>query len=156
MRIQWKKLAISMLISFLPGIVGSLFMIGSIDGWYATLNKPWFTPPNWVFGPVWTMLYILMGISLYLVWIKIHRDDVFVVSSLFGTQLAFNAIWTPIFFSVHAVLPSFIIIAGLWLLVFATIITFYKTSKNASYLLIPYIVWLTIATALNVGVLLLN
>lgn len=157
MKTQWNKLGLSMLVSFLPGIIGSLFMMGTIDTWYATLNKPWFTPPNWLFAPVWTMLYVLMGVSLYLVWTKKASSEVKSDAYFyFFAQLAFNGLWTPVFFYIQVPVIGLLIILLLYGLVIMTMITFYKTSKKAAYLLIPYIVWLTIATLLNYFIIILN
>jgi tryptophan-rich sensory protein len=123
MKIKWKKLAISMLISFLPAIIGSLFMMGTVDSWYATLNKPWFTPPNWLFGPVWTTLYILMGISLYLVWTKKASSEVKSDAYFyFFAQLAFNGLWTPVFFYGQTPVLGLLVILPLYGLVILTTI----------------------------------
>jgi len=161
MKIQWKKLVLSMLISFLPAIFGSLFMIGSVDGWYATLNKPWFTPPNWLFGPVWTTLYILMGISLYLVLIdrpmlRIFKEQKTNGLILFGIQLFLNFLWTPVFFTFHAIIPAFLIIFLLIIVVTITSYIFHDINKKSGYLLLPYLIWLGVAGSLNFAILLLN
>ncbi len=149
--------AICILIPLVSGaIVGMLTMSGVTD-WYTTLTKPWFTPPNYVFGPVWTVLYILMGISLYLVlsqgW---ENKTVKTGIILFAAQLGVNLMWSLIFFGLHSPLAALACIVVLLALIIATIITFYRVSKPAAVLLVPYLAWVCIATALNAGVVLLN
>ncbi|MDP3395384.1 MAG: TspO/MBR family protein [Methanoregula sp.] len=137
-------------------VVGSLTM-GGILNWYATLNKPWFTPPNYVFGPVWTILYILMGISLYLVvsqgW---EKKTVKTGVILFILQLGSNLLWSVLFFGFLSPLASLADIFLLLALIVATIVAFYRVSKPAAVLLVPYLIWVCIATALNAGIVLLN
>ena len=145
---KWQKLAISIIICFIPAIIGSLFMIGGLGSWYDSLTKPWFTPPNWVFAPVWTALYLLMGLSLYYVWIKKTKDKEFAYVA-FAFQLSLNAIWIPVFFTLHDISLALVVIIYLWIALAITIIWFYKISKRASYLLIPYQIWITIALLLN-------
>ena len=134
--------------------VGFLTMNGT---WYATLNKPWFTPPGYVFGPVWTVLYILMGISLYLVishgW---EEKNVRYGVLLFGLQLVANLAWSFLFFGLQSPLIALVDIVILWFLIAATMVFFYKVQKSAAYLLIPYIAWVSIATALNAAIYFLN
>jgi len=149
------KLVGSVMACELAGMFGALFTMPSISTWYSTLNKPSFTPPNWLFGPVWVTLYLLMGISLYLVWEKgLVKSRM--AYTFFSLQLLFNAFWTIIFFGLEMPSLAFIEIIILWFLVAATTYQFYKISKPASVLLIPYLVWLTIAAALNYSVMILN
>lgn len=138
------KLIIAIFISEFAGIIGSIFTIPSISTWYAGLAKPEFAPPNWVFGPVWTTLFALMGISLFMIW----KSDPSVVPKerrrgmvLFIIQLALNILWSIIFFGFHNPGAAFIEIILLWLAILATIISFYKVSKLAAWLLLPYILW---------------
>ncbi len=155
-RIDVVKLIISLAVPLVAGSGSTIWTINSIPTWYASLNKPWWTPPNAAFGPVWTILYILMGIALFLVW-RTPRDrtrDVGII--LFAAQLAVNVIWTFAFFGLQNTLYGVLAIIPLWLLIAATIYQFFKVDRWASYLLVPYIVWVTIATALNVSVYLLN
>lgn len=141
----------------LAGIVGSFFTMPSIPTWYAGLAKPFFTPPNWLFGPVWITLYTLMGISLYLVWQKGFKGrDSKIALSVFGVQLFFNSIWSIVFFGLQAPFYGFVVIAVLWAAIVATIVLFYKISKKAGLLLLPYITWVTLATALNFFIWTLN
>jgi tryptophan-rich sensory protein len=119
--------------------------------------KPWFNPPNWLFGPVWTILYALMGIALGLVWDKgIAKKEVQTAIMVFGVQLALNVLWSIVFFGVQSLFYGLVIIILLWVVIAVTIVVFYKVSKKAGLLLIPYICWVTIATLLNLYVWLLN
>jgi translocator protein len=143
-----------------PLVAGSavgLLTMGDITGWYATLNKPWFTPPSYVFGPVWTVLYLLMGVSLYLViaagWEKKSVKDGVLV---FGAQMAANLLWSFLFFGLHSPLAGLACILVLLALIVATIVVFRRVSGTAAWLLVPYLAWVCIATALNAGVVLLN
>jgi len=148
-----KKIArfvVSIFLCQLAGIIGSLFTTPSIATWYASLNKVSFSPPNWVFAPVWITLYFLMGISLYLVWGKKTAMMVFFV------QLALNTFWSIIFFGFHNILLAFIEIVILWFAILATMIVFYKESKTASFLLIPYFLWVSFASVLNFAIFLVN
>ncbi|MDD1645605.1 MAG: tryptophan-rich sensory protein [Methanomicrobiales archaeon] len=151
------KLIASILICFLAAAIGSIFTSPQIGGWYAGLEKPWFAPPNWVFGPVWTTLYLLMGIALFLVWRKgLERPDVRQGVILFGVQLAFNAAWSLIFFGLQSLFAGLVCIVILWVLILATLIQFWKIDRIAGTLLIPYIAWVSIATCLNYAIWVLN
>jgi len=151
------KFFISILASFAAGGIGSLFTFKVIPTWYAGLKKPPYTPPNWAFGPVWTTLYILMGISVFLVWRNgLAIDGALLAFTLFWIQLVINALWSVIFFGMKSRGGGVITIIVLWLLILATIITSFRVSVWASALLIPYIVWVSIASYLNIGVWLQN
>lgn len=145
------KLIISLIIPQLAGVVGSLFTMNSISSWYITLEKPEFTPPNSVFGPVWITLYFLMGISLYLVWTskKLKSRTPMII---FGIQMFLNAIWSIVFFGLQSPVFGLFIILVLWSIIAATIWSFWKVSKLAAYMLLPYIIWVSIATYLNYGI----
>ena len=156
-RLKIIPLVLSTGVCFLAAGVGSAFTTGAIDTWYATLNKPFFSPPNWIFGPVWTLLYLLMGISLYLVWVtktekKAKRQGI----TFFFIQLTLNALWSILFFGLKSPTAAFIGIIALWLAIFLTIKNFLPISKAAGWLLIPYIVWVSFASVLNLSVALLN
>jgi len=141
----------------LAGVIGSIFTISSIPTWYAVLRKPWFTPPNWLFGPIWLTLYFLMGISLYLVFEnKKNKAKEKPALWAFGIQLFLNVLWSVLFFGMHYLLYGFIEIVLLWISIAVTIILFFKVSKVAAYLLLPYILWVTIAASLNYYVFILN
>lgn len=143
-------LGIWIAISFLPSIIGSLVTTPNIPTWYAALNKPFFNPPSWVFGPVWTLLYLLMGIAAYLVWSKGYENNaVKYALTIFIIQLALNGLWSFLFFGQHWLLISFIEIVVLWLFILLTILKFYALSPIAGLLLIPYILWVSFASILN-------
>jgi len=150
------KLVVSLAVPLLAGFGSSVFTVNSISTWYATLNKPWFSPPNVVFAPVWTILYILMGLALFLIWRSPRNRTRDIGIALFAAQLAINVIWTLAFFGLQNTVYGLLTIIPLWILIAATIYQFYKVKKWASYLLVPYIVWVSIATALNASVYLLN
>ncbi len=138
-------------------VVSTPFTIASIDTWYKTLNKPFFTPPNWVFGPVWTILYLLMGISMYVVWMKgIKTKKVRIASACFILQLALNFLWSFIFFGLHQPFLAFFEITALWTAVFFLMVKFYEISKPAGFLLVPYLIWISFAGILNFSIMILN
>jgi len=151
------KLVVSVLICQFAGFVGSVFTTPSIPTWYATLKKPFFTPPSWLFAPVWITLYTLMGISAFLVWRKgLSGQEVRKASITFAVQLILNVLWSAAFFGLRSLLAGLIVIAILWVAIFLTILNFYKISMTAGLLLIPYILWVSIAATLNFSVLILN
>jgi translocator protein len=152
------KLVVSCTVPFLVGLMGSLFTTAdSLGNWYADLNKPFFNPPNWIFGPVWTTLYITMGISAYLVWQKdINSKAVRIVLACFIVQLFLNAIWTPLFFGLHSPLLGLIDIVLLLNAIIVTIVAFFQISRIAALLLVPYLAWVSFATVLNAAIYLLN
>lgn len=151
------KLIISIVGCELVGIIGSVFTIPAIPIWYATLNKPPFAPPNWIFGPVWTLLYFLMGVSFYLIWQQDWgKKKVRVARNYFLAQLVLNFIWSPIFFGLRSPLSGLVIIVAMWILIVMTIKKFYPLSKWAAYLLVPYLLWVSFATLLNAFIVVLN
>ena len=150
------KLIVSVAVPLLAGLGSSVFTLTSTPTWYAGLNKPWFTPPNAAFGPVWTILYILMGLALFVIWRSPRTRTRDIGIALFAAQLTVNVVWTLAFFGLQNTLYGLLTIVPLWILIAATIYQFYKVDRRASYLLVPYIVWVTIATALNASVYLLN
>jgi benzodiazapine receptor len=174
------KLFTSIIICELAGVIGSVFTVQEINGWYKGLSKPSFNPPNWIFGPVWTTIFVLMGISLYLVWIKKwepkHKFDKkktkpwnplsekffagewkrINIILIFSTQLVINILWSVIFFGMHSPGVAFFEILMLWFAIMFTIINFYRVSKTASLLLLPYILWVSFASVLNFFVWILN
>jgi translocator protein len=152
---DWSKLSSSILICLAAGALGSVFTSSSVSTWFTTLNKPSFSPPNYLFGPVWTVLYILMGISLYLVWKEgytKHKKEI----TVFGIQLSLNLLWSILFFGMRNPLLAFIDILLLWAFILYTAILFHKTSKTAAYLFIPYLLWVTFASVLNFFIFSLN
>jgi len=156
-RIKILKLVISILVCQGAGLIGSLFTLSSIPTWYAQLEKPTFNPPNWVFAPVWTLLFLLMGISLYLIVSKgVENKKVKTALSIFVIQLTLNMLWSFLFFGLQSLLYAFIEIIILGLAILLTIISFYKISKTAAYLLLPYVLWVSFAAVLNFSILILN
>jgi len=154
---RFGKLVLSIGICLLAGGLGTIFTVSSISTWYATLVKPSFSPPNYLFGPVWTILYILIGISLYLIWKKgTKTQKVREALMLFGLQLFLNAIWSPIFFGAKNLFLSLVVIIFMWLFILRTILSFRKIDKTASYLLYPYLAWVSFASLLNFSVWMLN
>ena len=139
------------------GGIGAFFTTPAISTWYAALEKPTFTPPNAVFMPVWTTLYLLMGIAVFLVWRQgLKTEGVKPAFIIFWVQLIINILWSVVFFGLKTPFGGFIVIVLLLIAVVITIVQFFKVSRLAGGLLIPYIVWLGIATYLNVGVWILN
>lgn len=151
------KLISAIVICQMAGVIGSFFTTPSIATWYESLEKPSFAPPNWAFAPVWISLFTLMGISLYLIWIKGWKNKKVKISLLiFGVQLILNTLWSFLFFGLQSPFYGLIEIVVLWIVIAATILTFLKISKKASFLLLPYIVWVTIAAILNFYIWILN
>lgn len=171
------KLVIAITVSELAGIIGSVFTVPAIKfGWYAGLVKPALNPPGWIFGPVWILLYFLIGVSLYLVWknnweIKnqfFHKNkkawnrwserlwtgDLYKINaiSVFGVQYILNILWSYAFFSLRSPFFSFIEILALWTSIVYVIINFYRISKPAAYLLLPYFIWVSFASYLNYSI----
>lgn len=155
--INFLKLLGSVLLCQLAGAIGSVFTASSLENWYLLLEKPTFTPPAWVFFPAWVTLYTLMGISFYLIWEKgLQREGVKVALLIFGVQLVLNALWSFLFFGLKSPYYAFLGIILLWLAIFLTIVKFREISKTASYLLLPYILWVSFAMLLNYYIWILN
>jgi len=148
--IDWKKLIAAIVICQLAGVVGSVFTLPSIPVWYASLNKPGFAPPGSVIGAVWITLFTLMGIALYLIWMRgIRKENVRNAVTAFGVQLTLNAAWSFLFFGLRSPFYGLIGIAALWIVIAYTMLRFWKVSKTATYLFVPYIAWVTFAGYLN-------
>ncbi len=151
---------IAILIPQIAGFIGSVFTITNDRSWYANIVKPSFNPPNWVFGPVWTILFIMMGIALYFVWVKNRTKDNSKYKNLaywfFGIQLALNTLWSILFFGLHCPLCSLVEIFILLVAIIVTIIYFFKVNKVAGWLMIPYLFWVSFATILNFAIVILN
>lgn len=151
------RLMISVALCQAAGIVGSLFTTPAISSWYASLRKPAFAPPNWVFAPVWTTLYFLMGISLFIVWnIGLEKNSVRKSIVVFGIQLLLNVFWSYLFFGLKSPLLGLGEIVVMWLTILLTILIFFRISKKAAVLLIPYLMWVSVASYLNYSILVLN
>lgn len=154
---KFVRLFIAIVICNLAGFIGSFFTVTSEGSWYSAIQKPAFNPPNWVFGPVWTILFILMGVSLYLIWNEgLKKKKVKTPLIFFGIQLVLNILWSAFFFGMQRPLFAFIEIIVLWVFILLTITSFFKVSKTAAYLLIPYIIWVSFAAVLNFSIFLLN
>ena len=151
------KLAISLLICQGAGFIGSLFTRSLIPTWYTALEKPSFTPPPWVFSPVWITLFALMGISLFIIWRRgLTEKKIGVALGIFGAQLIFNILWSALFFGLRSPLAGLIDIAVLWIAIALTIWYFFKISKIAGALLVPYLLWVSFAVVLNFSIWRLN
>jgi tryptophan-rich sensory protein len=148
---SWPKLIFSIILAQSAGGVGTLFTFSAIPTWYAFLNKPVFSPPNWLFGPVWTILYTLIGISLYLIWTNKKGT-----LKLFLFHLFLNAIWSPIFFGAKNLGLAFIVILVMDVTLITIIKNFYKINKIAGLILIPYLMWISFASLLNFSIWRLN
>lgn len=179
-KINFIKLLTSIIVCELAGIAGSFFTMPEITSWYMKVNKPSFNPPNWIFGPVWTLLFVLMGISLYLVWFKKAEPSKTIFAKkikawnkysekfyngswrriniylIFWTQLILNILWSFIFFGMHSPSVAFFEVIMLWFAILFTIINFYRVSKAAAYIMIPYILWVSFASILNFYIWILN
>ena len=152
-----KKIIISLLVCLAAGFLGSIFTTPSIPTWYASLTKPSFNPPNWLFAPAWTILFILMGISAFLVWHKgLKKKGVKKALGFFLAQLIFNVLWSFLFFKFHSPFLALLDIIFLWFLILLTILKFFKINNTAGLLLIPYLLWVSFASILNYFVYKLN
>jgi len=151
------RLIVAAAICQMAAILGSVFTTPAIPTWYAGLRKPDLAPPNWVFAPVWTMLYLLMGISLFLIWnVGLERREVRRSVVIFGVQLALNILWSYLFFGLQSTLLGLIRIVALWMMIVLTVTSFLKVSKKAALLLVPYLLWVSFASYLNYSLWILN
>lgn len=146
-------LIVWILICFIPAIIGSQFGPGE---WYQTLTKPEWNPPNWIFGPVWTLLYLLMGISVWIIWKDYGLKTAAIPIGFFVAQLILNALWSWFFFGLENVGLAFIDIVVLWTFILITLIMFWKLNTWSGVLLVPYIAWVSFATVLNYNIWQLN
>jgi tryptophan-rich sensory protein len=151
------KLIIALLACQLAGVIGSVFTTRSIDTWYQTLNRPSYAPPNGVFGPVWITLYVLMGIAAFLVWRRgLQYPGVKEGLLAFLVQLVFNTCWSIAFFGFRSPLAGLAVIVILWIEILITIVYFFRVSRNAGLLMLPYFAWVSFAAVLNYGFYALN
>lgn len=154
---NYKRLIISLVLPQLAGLAGAIFTAPAIPHWYAGLVKPSFSPPNWLFGPAWLALYLLMGLSVYLIWQKSEENKrAKVAGRIFWAHLFFNALWSPLFFGLQNPILGLLDIILIWIFIIILIIKFYKIDRRASFLLMPYLAWVSFATALNYFVWRLN
>ena len=149
----WLALFAFVALCLVVGGVGGIFTAGSVETWYPTLDKPPFNPPNWVFGPVWTALYVLMGAAAWRVW---RAAGVGTALGLFALQLVLNALWMPVAFGAQALGWALLIIVALWIALAATLAAFWRADRFAGLLLAPYLAWVSYAVYLNAGLLFLN
>jgi tryptophan-rich sensory protein len=150
------SLILCILLCQAAGLLGARWTVSEIPTWYATLRKPSFQPPNWIFGPVWTTLYLLMAIAAWLITQSPASSLRTVAVALFSVQLVLNFLWTPIFFGRHAIRWGLADIVFLWLFVAATILVFSRIRASAAWLMSPYWAWVTFATVLNAAIVRLN
>jgi len=154
-----KKIGQFLLALIIPLAVGGIsgfFTVEAIPGWYRAIVKPSWNPPNWVFGPVWTTLYVLMGIAMYLIWTKPRTEQRQRALYLNATQLILNFFWSLIFFNLHAIGWALAEILVLWILIVTTMFAYDKVYKPAAWLILPYIIWVSFATILNFAIWRLN
>lgn len=151
------KLVVSIIACQLAGLIGSVFTTPAIPTWYAALQKPAFTPPNWLFAPAWLTLYLLMAIAAFIIWRKgLAQKEVKLALLIFAIQLILNALWSVAFFGLKSPLAGVIVIALLWVAILFTILRFFRLSAAAGALLLPYILWVSFAAALNIAIWQLN
>ncbi len=150
------KLIVSIVLTVGLGSLGGIFTISEIPVWYAGLQKPSFNPPNWLFGPVWTLLYLLMGISVYLIWKQPASSVRNTALTFFVIQFVLNFCWSILFFNQHQLGWALVEIIVMWVAILVTIIWFGKLSSVAAWLLVPYILWVSFASLLNGAIWKLN
>jgi benzodiazapine receptor len=151
------KLVVSIVACQCAGLIGSIFTTPAIPTWYAALEKPAFTPPSWLFAPAWIILYVLMAIAAFLIWRKgLGEEGVKSALIIFLVQLVLNALWSIVFFGLQSPLYGMVVILALWIAILLTIIKFFKLSTAAGALLLPYILWVSFASILNISIWVLN
>lgn len=150
------KLAACIFACLLAGILGSLFTATGGGTWYSSITKPGFTPPNWVFGPAWTILYIMMGVSLYLLLEARGPGHKKAALAFFSIQLLLNLLWSVLFFGLNSPSLALLEIVFLWIAIAATIFFAWPVSRNSALLLIPYLLWVSFAAFLNFSIFMLN
>ncbi|MFC1962231.1 TspO/MBR family protein [Chloroflexota bacterium] len=151
------KLVVSIIACQGAGLIGAIFTTHAIPTWYAALEKPAFTPPNWLFAPTWTLLYLLMGIAAFLVWRHgLESRRVRVALIIFLIQLVLNALWSMVFFGLQSPFYGIVVIILLCLMILLTLITFFRVTAVSGWLLLPYLLWTTFAAVLNISAWLLN
>eukprot|EP01120_Amphizonella_sp_Union-15-10_P001928 TRINITY_DN12078_c0_g1_i1.p1 TRINITY_DN12078_c0_g1~~TRINITY_DN12078_c0_g1_i1.p1 ORF type:complete len:163 (+),score=26.09 TRINITY_DN12078_c0_g1_i1:182-670(+) len=153
---EYLPLAISVSIPFAGGFLGNLLSAAELKRWYPNLKKPSWTPPNWIFGPAWSALYLSMGVASWLIWKKGGFEKQTVPLLLYGSQLLTNFLWTPLFFGAHKMGLAMLDILLMDLLTAGCIATFYPVDSTAGLLMVPYLCWITFATFLNYKIWCLN
>lgn len=150
------RLILSLILPFVAGALGNAATISQITGWYANLNKPVWNPPNELFGPVWTFLYITIGVATYYFWQQAGKGDLKRGMTVLIVQLVFNSLWSIVFFGQESLNGGLVVIVILWLLIVWNIAEFWRTSRGAGAILIPYLLWVSFASILNYSVAILN
>jgi tryptophan-rich sensory protein len=151
------KLLVALVVCQAAALIGSLFTTPSLNNWYLYINKPFFTPPGWLIGSVWAVLYVLMGVALFIIWINNNKFKKVVAATLvFAVQLALNILWSIIFFGLHSIGGALVCIVALWIAILYTIIKFNKISELAGLLMIPYLLWVSFASVLNLAIFFMN
>ena len=153
---EWPWLVAWVALSLLSGVIGGVATASSVDTWYRTLDRPPWAPPDFLFGPVWTLLYVSMGVAAWIVWRRRGEREVAGALWLFGAQLALNAAWSLVFFGLQAPGAAALEIVVLAAAIVATIAAFARISRGAAWLLVPYLGWVCFATALNLSVWMRN
>ncbi len=153
----WLKFIVALILPQLAGAIGGFFSAANVPTWYQTLIKPSFTPPGWIFGPVWGMLYLMMGLAFFFVLISEQgKDKLRFVSGLFCLHLLFNTLWSILFFGLRNPLLAFVDIVVLWLMITGLVFLFWSINKLAGALLVPYWLWVSFASVLNYAIWQLN
>jgi tryptophan-rich sensory protein len=148
---RWLALLVAVIIPQVVAALSAWSTFGAVRDWYPSLVRPVIAPPSWVFGPVWTLLYLMMGIASWLVWERRDRDPrAGLALGLYAAQLVVNGVWSPVFFTLHALGWAVVVIVILWVLIAATLRAFWQVARPAGAMLVPYLLWVTFATALNV------
>jgi translocator protein len=150
---HWLALIVLLILCFAVAVVGGWATAPNIPNWYAGLAKPPWTPPGWIFGPVWSVLYLTMALAAWLVW---RRGNPVAPMTLFSIQLAFNAAWSWLFFGLHSPGAAFIDVLLLWIAIATTTVVFWRRSTLAGVLFVPYLIWVSFAAALNFAIWRLN
>ncbi len=153
---KFVKLILCILIPLAIGAISGIATSSGLNDWYMALNKPVFNPPGYLFGPVWTVLYIFMGVSLYLIWKSPVNEQRTRAIALFAIQLFLNFWWSFLFFKFQLLGIAFIEIILIWMSIVAMIYAFYQIHKPAAYLQIPYLLWVSFASVLNGAIWWLN
>jgi tryptophan-rich sensory protein len=154
LRNQWVVLALLLLLCLGVGALGGFATSSAIESWYRTIAKPSWTPPDWLFGPVWTLLYIMMAVAAWLVWKT--KDRIGPAMALFAVQLALNLAWSFLFFGARSPGLAFIELVMLWVAVLLTMLAFFGRSTAAGLLFVPYLAWVSFAGALNLAIWAMN
>jgi translocator protein len=152
----WLVLAAFLAASFVVAAVGGMFTAAAMPEWYMTLAKPAFNPPSWIFGPVWTALYIMMAVAAWLVWKASGFRGAAAALTVYGVQLGLNLAWSGIFFALRSPGWALVEIVVLWLAILATAVLFFRHSRAAGWLLMPYLLWVSFAAVLNGAIWRLN